>query len=87
MLKSIGFKFQVQLTAKKGREFLSCTTDQEIRIYRLKIAVTEILHNFKTGPSLRKRLGFHSNFSAYKRKTLAMFFKLLEDLCVTLCEI
>ena len=87
MLKSIGFKFQVQLTVEKRREFLSCSTDREIRINRLKIVVTEILQNFEIGSSTRKRLELHSNFFTYKRKTLAMFFRLLENLCVTLCEI
>ena len=87
MLKSIGFKFQVQLTSEKGRLFLSCLTDWEIRINRLKIAVIEILQNFKTGPSLQKRLEFHSNFFTYKKGTLATFFRLLEDFFVILYEI
>ena len=30
---------------------------------------------FKQDQSLRKRLGFHLNFSTYKRKTLAMFWR------------
>ena len=33
---------------------------------------------FKTGPR-RKRLGFQSNTSKYKRKTLTTFWRLLED--------
>ena len=86
MLKSVGFKFLVQLTAKKGREFLPCSTYPEIRLDQSKIIGTEILQIFKPGPNLRKRLGFHSNFSTYKRETLTMFFRILEDLCVTLYE-
>jgi len=43
MRKSVGFKFQVQLIVKKGREFLPCSTDQEIRLNRSKIIGTEIL--------------------------------------------
>ena len=71
MLKSVGFKVQVQLTVEKGRQFLPYLTDREIRLNRLKIAEIEILQNFKLGLSPRKHLGFHSNFSTYKRETLA----------------
>jgi len=51
MLKSVGFKVQVQLTTEKGSEFLPYLTDQEIRLDRSKIVGTEILQNFKSGPS------------------------------------
>ena len=30
MLKSVGFKFQVQLTVEKGRKFLSSSTNREL---------------------------------------------------------
>ena len=78
---------QVQLTAEKGSMFLPCSTDREIRLDQSKIAGTEILQIFKIDPSPQKCLGFHTNFSTYKREILATFFRLLEDLCVTLCEI
>ena len=80
MLKSVGFKVQVQLTVEKGRQFLPYSIGREIRLDRLKIIGTEILQIFKPGPNRRKCLGFHSNFSIYKRKTLTTFFKFLEDL-------
>ena len=40
--------------------------------------------NFKLGPSPWKHLGFQSNTSKYKRKTLTTFWRLLEDFWVTL---
>ena len=80
MLKSVGFKVQVQLTIEKRRQFLPCSTDWKSQ--------EQNLQNFHiTGPSPRKRLEFHSNFFTYKKGTLATFFRLLEDFFVTLCEI
>ena len=38
---------------------------------------------FKSGPSPQKRLGFQSNTSKYKRKTLTTFWRLLKDFWVT----
>ena len=38
-----------------------------------KIAEKQISQNFKSGPSLRKRLGFQSNIPKYKRKALTTF--------------
>ena len=87
MLKSIGFKLQVQLTAEKGSKFQSSSTNRETRLDRSGITEIKFCKSLKQGPSLRKRLGFHSNLSTYKRETLVMFFRLLEDLCVTLYEI
>ena len=87
MFKSISFKIQVQLTAEKGSQFQSSSTDREIRLDRSRITEIRFYKSVKQGPIPRKRLGFHSNLSTYKRETLATFFRLLEDLCVTFCEI
>ena len=83
MLKSIGFKLQVQLIAKKGSQFQSSSTDREIRLDRSRIVEIRFGRSFKQGPISQKRLEFYSNLSTYKRETLATFFRLLEDLCVT----
>ena len=74
MLKSVGFKVQHQLGTEKGSEFLPCLIDWEFRLDQSKIPGIKILQIFKPGPSPWKRLGFHSNFSTYKRETLATFF-------------
>ena len=75
MLKGVGFKYQVRVDCRKGKS-------QFAKLDWSRIAEKEILQNFKPGPSPRKRFGFHSNLSTYKRETLATFWKPLEDLCV-----
>ena len=86
MLKCVGFKFQVQANRRKGKSQSAKLDQSRIRLNRLRIGEKEILLNFKSGPCLQKHLGFHSNLSTYKRETLATFFRLMEDLCVTLYE-
>ena len=58
-----------------------------IRLNRSKIASPLFFAEFQTSPSLQKCLGFHLNFSTYKRETLATFRSYWKDFCVTLCEI
>ena len=87
MLKGVGFKLQVRVDCRKGNSQFAKIDRSRIRLERLRIIEKVILQNFKLGPSPRKYLGFHSNLSTYKMKILATFFRLLEDLCITLCEI
>ena len=87
MLKGVGFKLQVQVDCKKGKSHSAKLIQSGIRLDRSRIAKKWILQNFKSSPSPWKHLEFHSNLSICKRETLATFFKLLEDLFVTLCEI
>ena len=86
MFKCVGFKFQVQANHRKGKSQSAKLDQLRIRLDRSRIEEKVILLNFKSGPCLQKRLGFHSNLSTYKRETLTKFFRLMEDLCVTLCE-
>ena len=74
------FKFQVQVDYRK-EELESAKLDRSrIRPNWSRIAEKEFLHNFKSGPSPRKRLGLQSNLSKYKRETLATFLKTFERL-------
>ena len=86
MLKCVGFKFQVQANHRKWKSQSAKLDQSRIRLDRSRIEENVILLNFKSGPCLQKHLGFHSNLSTYKKETLAKFFRLMEDLCVTLCE-
>ena len=52
------------------------------RLDQLKITKKIDFADFELGPSWRKCLGFQSNISKYKRKTLTMFWRVLEDLWV-----
>ena len=58
-----------------------------IRFDWSKIVGTESCKIFKIGLSPRKWLGFHSNFFTYKREALITFWRLLENLCVTLWDL
>ena len=94
MLKGVGFKVQVRVDCRKGNsQFAKLNRSRirlersRIRLERSRIAEKVILQNFKLGPSPQKYLGFHSNLSTYKKEILATFFRLLEDLCIILCEI
>ena len=78
---------QVRANCRKGKSQSSKLDRLRIRLDRLRIVEKEIPQNFKLGPSLLKCLKFHSNLSTYKRETLTMFWRLLEDLCLTPCEI
>ena len=87
MLKRVCFKVSSPADCRK-RKWVSALLDwSRIKLGQLKIAGIEFYRIFKIGPSPQKCLGFHFNFFTYKRETLAMFFRILEDLCVTLCEI
>ena len=67
---------------------ISTKLDQsKIRFDWSKITEIRFCRIFKQGPSPLKRLEFQSNLSTYKRETLTTFWRPLEDLCVTLCEI
>ena len=48
MLKGVGFKFQVQLTAEKGRQVK--LDRSRVRLNRSKIVGTEFCRIFKPGP-------------------------------------
>ena len=87
MLKGVGFKVQVRVDCRKGNSQFAKLNRSRIRLERSRIAEKVILQNFKLGPSPQKYLGFHSNLSTYKKEILATFFRLLEDLCIILCEI
>ena len=76
MLKSGDFKVQLHLIAKKRKCGSILLDRSRIRLDRLKIAGLVFLQNFQIGPSPQKRLGFHLNFSIYKRETLATFWRL-----------
>ena len=41
MLKSVGFKFQVQLTVEKGRNFLSSSTNRELGSTDRELGLTD----------------------------------------------
>ena len=87
MLKGVGFKVQVRVDCRKGNSQFAKLNRSRIRLERSRIAEKVILQNFKLSPSPRKYLGFHSTLSTYKKEILATFFRLLEDLCIILCEI
>ena len=60
------------------KEFRFCEAQPIIRKVRpIESRILQILNQVQ---SLRKRLGFHSNTTRYKRKTLTTFQKLLEVL-------
>ena len=52
MFKSISFKIQVQLTAEKGSQFQSSSTDREIRLDRSRITEIRFYKSVKQGPIL-----------------------------------
>ena len=88
MLKSVCFMVQVQLIVEKRREFLPCSANREIRLNWLKIVGIKFCRIFKPNPSPQKCSGFHSNFSTYKKETLAMLFKFFERLvCYSLWDL
>ena len=70
MLKGVGFKLQVQAKCKEEKSQSTKLDQLRIRPDQLRITKKEILQNFKSSPSPRKYLGFPSNLSSYKRKTL-----------------
>ena len=61
--------FKFELTAEKRSQNLPSSID------RLRNEEKEFLQNFKSSPSLQKRLAFQSNLSTYKKETLATFLK------------
>ena len=82
MLKGVGFKLQVRADCRKEKSESaklnwSRTGPNRLRTRpdRSRIIEKEILQNFKSGPSSQKQLGFHSNLSAYKKETLATFWR------------
>jgi len=56
MLKGVGFKLQVWADCRKGKSQSTKLNRSRIRLDQSKIAKKEILQNFKSGPSPRKRL-------------------------------
>ena len=87
MLKGLGFKLQVRVDYRKGKSHSAKLDWSRIWLECSRIAKKGILRNFKSGSNPWKRLEFHSNLFTYKKETLTMFFRLLEDLCVIFCEI
>ena len=72
-------QLQVRADCRKKKSQSVKLDRSRIRPDRSRIAEKEILQNFKSGSSPQKHLGFHSNLSTYKRKTLVLFWRLLED--------
>ena len=75
MLKGVGFKLQVRADCKKEESESAKLDRSRIGPNRLRIVEKEILQNFESSPSSRKRLRFHSNLSTYTRETLATFWR------------
>ena len=87
MLKAVSFKLQVRANCKKDELEFAKLDRSRIRPNRLRITKIKFCIIFKSGPSPREHLGFQSNFSTYKRETLAMFCKLFGRLvCYSLWD-
>ena len=69
------FKLQVWANCKKEESEFAKLNRSKIRFDQSKIAEIKFRKFLKQGPSLQKHLGFQSNFSTYKRETLATFWR------------
>ena len=73
-LNKVVLSFEVQLIVEKKSEVLPFSIDRELGSTDRKIIGIVFCRIFKQAQSSWKRLGFHLNFSTYKRETLATFW-------------
>ena len=85
-LNKCGSRFQIPAYCKKVISSSAFLDRSRNRPDRSKIADMVFCRRFILVQSLQKRLGFHLNFSKYIKKTLTTFWRLLEDLCITLWD-
>ena len=69
--------FKFELIAKKKSQNLLSSIDWKLGSTNRESQKIDYAEFFKQCPSPRKRLGFQSNLSTYKRETLTMFWKFI----------